>query len=231
MDKMKVLEEESEDNEFVSVDDSDEMIEGEEDNSKSNNKKIIIKKLNHASKEWIKKFEEFQVKSIEKVAKMEYDNKTGINKVDNKTLGRTKGLVLRVVSKVEKETSWNYQKYAEWILNELDLEEDSMNDKALDKSNYEMLVRANQEQQSSIENDGSNMNLLVSKINDEDKDKKMDDLPELDREVIQNIKWDVNGEVVMPEIGDESMNAADMDNEIADNLFNPEGKCLTEHPV
>lgn len=63
IDKMKVLEEESEDNEFVSVDDSDEMIEGEEDNSKSNNKKIIIKKLNHASKEWIKKFEEFQVKS------------------------------------------------------------------------------------------------------------------------------------------------------------------------
>lgn len=34
-------------------------------------------------------------------------------------------------------------------LNELDLEEDSMNDKTLDKSNYEMLVRANQEQQSS----------------------------------------------------------------------------------
>ncbi|KAF0509352.1 hypothetical protein F8M41_018590 [Gigaspora margarita] len=149
---------------------------------------------------------------------MEYDNKTGINKVDNKTLGRVRRAI---------DTNHIDQRK----LNELDLEEDSMNDKTLDKSNYEMLVRANQEQQSSIENDGSNMKLLVSKINDEDKDKKMDDLPELDREVIQNIKWDVNGEVVMPEIGDESMNAADMDNEIADGLFNPEGKCLTEHPV
>ncbi|CAG8480179.1 35343_t:CDS:10 [Gigaspora margarita] len=70
-----------------------------------------------------------------------------------------------------------------------------------------------------VENNRSNGKLLVSKMNNEKEDRKMDDLPELDREVIQNIKWDKNSEVVMPEIG---IDTADIDNEIIDHLFNPE---------
>ncbi|KAF0471570.1 hypothetical protein F8M41_025227 [Gigaspora margarita] len=73
-----------------------------------------------------------------------------------------------------------------------------------------------------VKNNRSNGELLVSKMNDEKEDKKMDNLPELDREVIQNIKWNENSEVVMPEIG---MDAANMDNEIIDYLFNPGGSC------
>ncbi|CAG8480158.1 35342_t:CDS:2 [Gigaspora margarita] len=73
-----------------------------------------------------------------------------------------------------------------------------------------------------VENDRSNGGLLVSKMNDKKEDRKMDDLPELDREVIQNIKWDKNSKVVMPKIG---MDTANIDNEIIDHLFNPSRSC------
>ncbi|CAG8606736.1 9866_t:CDS:2, partial [Gigaspora margarita] len=55
---------------------------------------------------------------------------------------------------------------------------------------------------------------------------KFDNLLELNKEVIQNIRYP---EVVMPEIGNKSMDATNMDNEIVDHLFDPGRKCLSKH--
>ncbi|CAG8540338.1 23355_t:CDS:2 [Gigaspora margarita] len=51
----------------------------------------------------------------------------------------------------------------------------------------------------------------------------------IERKAIQNIEDNENSKIVMSRIGDESMNAADMDNEIVDHLFDPGGKCLLKH--
>ncbi|CAG8780006.1 17585_t:CDS:2, partial [Gigaspora margarita] len=60
---------------------------------------------------------------------------------------------------------------------------------------------------------------------------EFNDSPELDKEVIQNIGCPENGEILMSKVGDESMDAADMNNEIVDHLFDPGGKCLPKHPI
>ncbi|CAG8830676.1 7256_t:CDS:2, partial [Gigaspora margarita] len=60
---------------------------------------------------------------------------------------------------------------------------------------------------------------------------KLDDLSKLDSKVIQNIGHPKNSKVVISEDSDESMNAADIDNEIVDCLFDLGGKCLSKHPV
>ncbi|CAG8807087.1 31397_t:CDS:2, partial [Gigaspora margarita] len=55
---------------------------------------------------------------------------------------------------------------------------------------------------------------------------KFNDSPELDREVIQNIRCPENGKILMSKVDDKSMNAAEMNNKIVDHLFDPVGKCL-----
>ncbi|CAG8845552.1 970_t:CDS:1, partial [Gigaspora margarita] len=53
-------------------------------------------------------------------------------------------------------------------------------------------------------------------------DKKIDDLPVLDRKVIQNIKDDENSKIVMFKVGNKSMNATNIANKIVDYPFNSE---------
>ncbi|CAG8843314.1 38297_t:CDS:2, partial [Gigaspora margarita] len=135
-------------------------------------------------------------------------NKTRINKVDNITLESIKKVI--DMDHIDQRPGPSFENSSEVIskraLNALKPEEKIVGNEALDKSNHEMLtvyevnkvknpvkviemLDVIQSIHIDIENNKSNGKLLVSEINDEKKDKKIDDLPELDREVIQNIKW------------------------------------------
>ncbi|CAG8518997.1 32773_t:CDS:2, partial [Gigaspora margarita] len=135
----------------------------------------------------------------------------------------TKGLESKI--EVEKETAWNYWKYAEMdITNKKKLKELDPDKRKKNRTKISPKRKA--------------LCRVCEKKGIEDQfqrsigeDKKTGDLSESDREMTQHTECAENGEVVTSAVGEYTFVAKAMDNEIVGHLFDPGGKCLPEHPV